>query len=278
MLRRLLHAYFRSEYCLHPPFRIDSFLEGMLSGCEDYCSSLLVSVILVEGWFSSLDIPKRGQYWDPQNLGYILLAEARRLWALECAAETWPLTTFQASIMLGKLLAAIGLQKESLNIVIESAERTQALDLMKASMYDTVDLDDTAKDKWKFTAWCMFQWQSLFSYHMMRRPLLQEPPDFALPDPETHSAWYGEIKLRYPMAEAPYDIRWAHHFKAKGDLHTILTKFSLACWLAEGAMDSNKMCPVKLTALKQEFIDWYHTLPVEVSCERMALPFHFQIP
>lgn len=41
----------------------------------------------------------RAQYWRPDNLGYRLLAEARRLWDLECAGRA-KLTTIEAAIIL----------------------------------------------------------------------------------------------------------------------------------------------------------------------------------
>ena len=46
LMRDLLHTFFLHEYPWYSFFHIDHFLEDMVSGANDYCSALLVNVIL----------------------------------------------------------------------------------------------------------------------------------------------------------------------------------------------------------------------------------------
>jgi hypothetical protein len=46
MMRTLLHDFFMSEYFWCASFHKDDFLDDMMSGGSDFCSPLLVNVIL----------------------------------------------------------------------------------------------------------------------------------------------------------------------------------------------------------------------------------------
>jgi hypothetical protein len=100
-----------------------------------------------------------------------------------------------------------------------------------------------------YTAWSAFCWQrysisavnprlghfaltcakhasSLWCYHFLVPPLVEQPPPDPLPDPDDKPEWYGEIHMRYPAAERISPTGHGHLFKAKAEFLTILNGLS----------------------------------------------------
>ncbi|KAK7698116.1 hypothetical protein SLS64_012891 [Diaporthe eres] len=101
LFRRLLRAYLVHEYCVAPAFQKDYFLYDLARGKGQLCSSLLVNSVMAIASVCISDTINafRSELWNPQNIGYRFLVEARRLWELE-DLENPRLTTFQATILL----------------------------------------------------------------------------------------------------------------------------------------------------------------------------------
>lgn len=105
--------------------------------------------------FQSCDIdnPQRAEFWNPANLGYRFLAEARRLWELE--AGTPKLTTIQAAMIFNPVYNMNG-----------SDELGYKYNTMGIAMANELRLFDPCpmasqreQDARDFTAWWLYGFQ-----------------------------------------------------------------------------------------------------------------------
>jgi len=111
VMRALLHDFILYGYDWACVLQLNDFLDDMLAHRHDFCSPLLVNVVLAYSTHCSNAFPRRAQYWNPNTLGYRFLAEARRLWDIEFLATTPTLPSFQGGILLYLLYMLYGMDK-----------------------------------------------------------------------------------------------------------------------------------------------------------------------
>ncbi|RFN50766.1 nitrate assimilation regulatory protein nira [Fusarium flagelliforme] len=194
LMRNMLRFYFRLEHQSLPFFHKDYFLDDMLSGSEDFCSSLLVNAILAECCSFCPETLDRLEYWKPSSLRHRFMAEARRLWELEQNQEP-RITTLQAAMVLNPVYNMTSMEGMGLSFSAQAIALSYKMGLLEPLPYY---LDERTRHVYTFTAWCLYYWMSIQYYTYVQPPPFQRPPQTPLPDPEEHPEWYGDVVLRYP--------------------------------------------------------------------------------
>ncbi|KAG6012949.1 hypothetical protein E4U41_005187, partial [Claviceps citrina] len=187
LMRDLLGVFLRCEYHFAAAFQKDYFLEDLAghrpgpgpgpgpgpsraagspgSAGSAFCSPLLVNVVLAYACVCHPGLPRRAEYWNPNTLLYRFLAEARRIWELECGAAR--VTTVQAGILLNAIYTLCGLDE------VGQAYRVQAVALAgRMGLFERagggggegVDEGSTREDRVlrgrAFTAWALYNWET----------------------------------------------------------------------------------------------------------------------
>ncbi|CAA9956667.1 Zn-C6 fungal-type DNA-binding domain protein [Pyrenophora teres f. maculata] len=226
LLRQLLSAYFTYQHPSLVYLHKDLFLQAMADGRDQFCSPLLVNAILAAGCQSSLVIHDSTQFWNPHTLGYLFLAEAKRLWELECS-ESRSLTTIQAALVLQMALNENGLDRIGLSYMLHALLIAKDIDLFQKPKWPT---DEEMMKARIVTAWGFFNWQSMYCYYFFRTSFLDRPPDVALPDPGKYPQWYGEVWLRYPNSKTLASTHLGSEFGARSALRVIMMDMSIALY------------------------------------------------
>ncbi|KAL6704951.1 hypothetical protein ACN47E_007496 [Coniothyrium glycines] len=198
LLRKLLEAFFVYEYPWMTAFHKDYFLEDMASGNTDFCSSLLVNAVLAKACTTFQGIEDRFMFWEPQNLGYRFLAEARRLW--EMVAEEASLTTVQAGYLITATYNVNGLDRIGRSYTAQALAMAEQLGLFHDDAHD----DRRFRKAKAITGWSLFSWQFLLCYYDFRPPYIINPPTCLLPDPYKDPEWYPEISNYQQQLETWY--------------------------------------------------------------------------
>ena len=115
----------------------------------------------------------RAEYWNPQSLEYMFLAEAKRLWELELQKPR--LTTVHAGLVLNLIYNINGLDKIGWTFTIQAVVMARDLHLFdlptgvegkKRAQVRTKKMQDAHN----FTAWTIFSWQRYVHSQPPNRP------------------------------------------------------------------------------------------------------------
>ncbi|KAK8070395.1 hypothetical protein PG997_010598 [Apiospora hydei] len=275
LMRDILAVWFRCEYQFTSACQKDYFLEDMVAKRHDFCSSLLVNIVLAYACVCYPRFSNRAEYWNPHTLVYRFLAEAKRLWELEAAKPR--LTTIQAGMFFNVFHNLCGLDE------IGQAYRIHAIDLAhKLGFYDgpiTAPSERIRNGRIYTSVWPTAytyiihhpdSWASL-SCHP---PLLKQPPHDPLPDPLKDAQWYGEIWLKYPASQVLSPAYFGYGFKAKCDFRLIMNEF---CHAAYSTGSGGSVSLDEANKLRARLLEWYHGLSRPLLPETIVLPAHLQL-
>ncbi|KEY72460.1 hypothetical protein S7711_05135 [Stachybotrys chartarum IBT 7711] len=267
LMREILRAYFLYEYSSVPCFQKDLFLDDMLAGTGRFCTSLLVNAVLAHGCHCYSRFPNRAEYWYPHSLGYKFLGEAKRLLELDLTRDG-STTSVQAILILNCLLNFSGLDKIGETYMQQAAAMGRNLGLLESTKW--IEDADLTRSR-IFTAWCLFRWQSIMCYHMLIDPGSDGVPHFALPDPERHAEWYGEISVQYPTSKTVVHTRLAQCFKAQCDMAVLLHRTAMDYFAAQPGNGKNvSMHQIRETISGLQA--WYDTLPECLNPSNIVFP------
>lgn len=292
LMRKLLHEYFLHEYDYFTFFHKEYFLEDMANGRLRFCSQLLANAVLCVGCYCHRGLRSRAEFWNPKNIGYQFLAEAKRLfefeadvkrpdgspgdpeWERRCAQwEDRKVTTIQAALILNIICAFNGADKIGWRYTLRAIEMASEIQLFRKPREDIGPAVQCVRS---FTAWSIFCWQSLICYHYFRLPLMRDPPESTLPDPVEKPEWYGEGWVRYPLTPQPRLS--THHplfFKAKTDLYLIVNEYSL---LAYGRPNPQQpLAPRLVLWFYNRLVAWFTGLPEPLSPRRIVMPHQIML-
>ncbi|KAM3497025.1 hypothetical protein MY10362_009606 [Beauveria mimosiformis] len=223
-LTHLLKIYFQFDFPCLPVFHHDYFLQDLIAGCEECCSSLLVNAILAAACHGYRNAENRADFWDPSTMGYRFLSECRRLWELELGNSS--LTTIHAATILAVTYNVNGLDKVGWTYMMQAIAAAESIDLFG-------DVKDSDSQKLKvvrtYTAWMLFDFQAICCFHLFRQPVVRHAPRTILPDPATHAKWYGELWLSYPTDQRLLPMWHGYTVKATAELGVI---FNDMAWQA----------------------------------------------
>ncbi|KAJ4024448.1 hypothetical protein NW766_000685 [Fusarium irregulare] len=193
------------------------------------------------------------------------MAEARRLRELEVYEDS--LTTIQATMVMAFTYNMNSMDKVGWSYTEQAyamARRIKLFDPHPAGM------DDKTKSARGLTAWAIFSWQSIFTFHFFRPPLMKAPlcPLLHLKDsPE----WYPELWILYPLSQNPIPVQLGEHFKTLSEFRAILNEIA---GFAFGELESARNLSFDETwGFYLKLKGWYGALPDSVSVTHAVLPF-----
>ncbi|EEU40043.1 uncharacterized protein NECHADRAFT_11983, partial [Fusarium vanettenii 77-13-4] len=261
LMRDLLGVLFRCEYQFTAAFQKDLFLEDMAAKRKDFCSSLLVNIVLAYACVCYPGFSNRAEYWNPNTLTYRFLAEAKRLWELECAEPC--ITTIQAGILFSVIHNLCGLDE------IGQPYRIHAVSLAhELRIFDVMDVRSQRMQNGRaYTAWAF-----LVAFSFMIPPLLKKPPEWALPDPARNVQWYGEIWIKYPMTNGLSPSYFSHVFRARCHFRIIMNEICDAAYSEGSGITLDKA-----NGFRERLESWYRSLPVPLQPRTIVLPGHLQL-
>ncbi|KAK2755598.1 C6 transcription factor [Colletotrichum kahawae] len=267
LMRDLLRALFRCEYQFSAAFQKDLFLEDLVAQKQGFCSSLLVNITLAYACVCYPPFSNRVEYWNPSTLGYRFLAEAKRLWELQASEPR--VTTIQAGILFSVFHNLCGLDELGQPYRIQSVTLARRLRLFSKSSCGN---NDSRRKGWAYTAWALYNWETLVSFSFMIPPLVKEPPDWPLPDPTREGGWYGEIWLQYPLVSGLQSTHFGHIFQTRARFRVIMNEYCDAAFSPNGVISLDKA-----NRLHDKLRRSYSDLPESLKPKTIALPGHFQL-
>ncbi|RTE81585.1 hypothetical protein BHE90_003910 [Fusarium euwallaceae] len=266
LMRDLLNVLFRCEYQFTAAFQKDLFLEDMAANRKDFCSSLLVNIVLAYACVCYPGLSNRAEYWNPKTLVYRFLAEAKRLWELESSEPC--ITTIQAGILFSVFHNLCGLDE------IGQPYRIRAVELAhELRIFDTMDeRSQRLQNGRAYTAWALYIWETLVAFSFMLPPLLKKPPEWALPNPTMSARWYGEIWIKYPLNNGLSPSYFSHIFRARCQFRIIMNEICDAAY-SEGS----SITLDKAHGFRERLASWYRSLPGPLQPRTIVLPGHLQL-
>jgi hypothetical protein len=154
-LTQLLRSYFLLEFPFFPFFHKDYFLEDLIAGHEQFCSSLLVNAVLAAACHCYSRVQDRAEFWNPSTLGYQFLSECRRLWELEAGNST--ITTVQAATIMALTYNKNGMDKIGWSYMMQAIKAAENMDLFGPVQNAHSTRLKAART---FTGWALFNFQA----------------------------------------------------------------------------------------------------------------------
>ncbi|EQB58862.1 hypothetical protein CGLO_00836 [Colletotrichum gloeosporioides Cg-14] len=267
LMQDLLRALFRCEYQFSAAFQKDLFLEDLVAQKQDFCSSLLINITLAYACVCYPQFSNRVEYWNPNTLGYRFLAEAKRLWELQASEPR--VTTIQAGILFSVFHNLCGLDEIGQPYRVHGVKLARKLRLFSKSSCGN---NDSKRKGWAYTAWALYNWETLVAFSFMIPPLVKEPPDWPLPDPTREGGWYGEIWLQYPLVSDLQPTQFGHIFRTRAKFRVIMNEYCDAAFSPNGVISLDQA-----NRLHERLRRWYSDLPEPLTPMMIALPGHFQL-
>ncbi|KAL7907447.1 hypothetical protein GGI35DRAFT_456337 [Trichoderma velutinum] len=270
LMRALLHAYFLYEYSSYTIFQKDIFIQALTDGNEQFCSSLLVNAVLAEASHCYMGIQHREQFWNPENIGYRFLAEARRLWELQ--SENADLPTLQAAVIFNGIYVNNGIDKLGLTYLDRAIAIAEHLQLF----HDNSNIHDkTLRHARDFTAWCLYKYQTIMGYYYFKTPMITRPPVFALPDPYAEPSWYGDFILKYPANNTFTSLYFPHFFNADTKFKILLNTIATSLYRPEN-VERTLSANVK-SDLRAQMESWLACLSVPLHPSNIVFPAQLRL-
>lgn len=101
----------------------------------------------------------RAYFWQPSNLGYRFVSEAKRL--LELERDDPSLTTVQAAAILNLTYMVNGVDRPGWKFLHAAVEMAHEIDLFTQGA-EFLEREQIARTT---TSWCLFNWQRLVTWH-----------------------------------------------------------------------------------------------------------------
>ncbi|KAG5927461.1 hypothetical protein E4U42_002212 [Claviceps africana] len=268
LMRDLLKVFFRGEYLYAAAFQKDYFLDDLIAQRRDFCSSLLVNVVLAYASACYPGFSHRAEYWNPDTPLYRFLAEAKRIWELEYNRPR--ITTIQAGIIFDVIHNLSGLDEVGQPYRLHAVVLASRMRLFHQTGADEVD--DRMRNGRAFTAWALYNWETLNAFYFMLPPLLKNPPEWPLPDFSADPDWYGEIWLQYPPSATLSPSYFAHVIRSRSCFRIIMNEFCRGAY-----SDGHDMSLQTANQLHARLRDWYDGLPGPLQPKAIVLPGHLQL-
>ncbi|KAF1945718.1 hypothetical protein EJ02DRAFT_396085 [Clathrospora elynae] len=266
-LTRLLEGYFLYEFPLWPCFHKDHFLDDMTTMKNDYCSPFLVSAILTAACHGLSSLKRRSEFWNPRTTSYQFMAETRRLWELEQARNTRSIATVQGATILGRICFANGMDTMGWTIWSQALAMADQLQLFSAAANHG---DEKARISRTITAWGIFSQQSYSCFYLMKPPLARRPPDDTLPDFQHAASFFGEIWVKYPLAQHLVPIHLGQTYLALIRLRIIMNDIAGKALPADNGRSSLGLD--QAVRYHTMLFTWFTALPEPLQPHNAAMP------
>ncbi|KAH8653825.1 putative C6 transcription factor [Xylariales sp. PMI_506] len=268
LVQTLLKAYFQYEFPYNTFFHKDLFVEDLVSGRRRFCSPLLVNAILASACHCMPSIPSRSEFWNPRNLEYQFLAEAKRLWE----QEQWTnhIATVQAGLIISITCNFNGIDKVGSPYLTRSITMAQEMGIFhedagcagRGGGYVTV---------YSTSAWGLFSWQAAQFFHFYQAPLLPEPPACQLPEPSD----IGELWVMYPGIARPTPLHHGYVFTALCEFRRIINNVGDRSY--GRGQDRGPIDFEEAMAYRQYLLDWHESLPRALEPDHIVSPAQLKL-
>jgi hypothetical protein len=106
-------------------------------------------------------------------------------------------------------------------------------------------------------------------------PLIKDPPETSLPNPDQNRDWYGELWLQYPDGHALCPTNFSSFFIAKCRLLVILNRITFKFFKGE----AKHAHPSSTTIVKfiTELRKWYSSLPHSLGPTEVVFPSQLKL-
>ncbi|KAJ4985950.1 C6 transcription factor [Stagonosporopsis vannaccii] len=269
LFRRLITIYISHQHATFFWFNKELFLGDLVARRTQFCSSLLVNAVLAAACQAYKGIPDLAKFWMPNNLQNRLLLEAKRLWELEMGISR--LTSIHAAQVLHGVLNGNGLSTIGDFYTSQAIIMAQNLRIFEPA---APTLSRRLQRGQEFTAWALWLWQVGVTYYYRRAPFVQNPPEFAAPDPDHDPEWYGEVYVRYPLSPTVTRMRLGYVIKATIDLRIIMNDIALAQFASQGPTELSSR---QVLEFKRRLESFNQKLPAALAPSKILLPCHFNV-
>ncbi|KAL7952129.1 hypothetical protein V8C42DRAFT_306225 [Trichoderma barbatum] len=270
LMRIMLHSYFLHEYTSYTIFQKDIFIQALTDGNKQFCSSLLVNALLAEASYCYIGTQYRQQFWNPENIGYRFLAEAKRLWELK--SESADLPTLQAAVIMNIVYVHHGIDKLGMIYLKRAIAIAEALELFRGSSRIHNSTLRHARD---FTAWGLYNYQVMMGYYYYRPPMITNPPVPALPDPDSEPSWYGDFILKYPANNTFTPLYFPHFFNAISRFRIFLSAIATKLYKPD---NTGRSLPAKAKSdLRAKMESWLACLPIPLHPSNIVFPSQLKL-
>ncbi|KAL4888163.1 hypothetical protein BDV59DRAFT_189219 [Aspergillus ambiguus] len=269
----LLSLYFTWE---NPVWHlVDQFMfwNDLQTGGRQFCSPLLVHVLLFFGVSISYDIGQITNRREEKLLGKRLYDEIRRLWELEKADARLP--TAQGSILIGLLCCTFGIDRIGTRYILHGAELAQKFCLDRADapyfLTDNADFVAPLRRCHTLVAWAFFDIQALAAQVYRKGPVWLESPSVRFTQEEASLLDEGAEWTPYPFSGPIYPSLYYTAGSARADLVETVHRIALFArkfpYTAMGQDDWAYGC-----LLYQRLVLWQAKLPSVLSPHETPCP------
>ncbi|KAL5587801.1 hypothetical protein FOVSG1_012937 [Fusarium oxysporum f. sp. vasinfectum] len=273
LLHSLMEAYILHIYSAFPFFHKDCFIRDLVSGSKRFCSSLLVNAVLAHACHATPKCAHRNEHWNPQNIGYLFLAEARRLLELETARSK--ITTVQAMLVMNIIMNDHGVDGASYQYLTKAVALAKRMGLFNSPSDDMEhDVDPSTKVVREVTAWALFAWQGVMSSMLYEPPLITEPPQTSYPDPFEMPSWYSDLRVRYPSSQEVISTRNHQTFKAYLEFWAIFNDIASVSFPPGRDRSFSLSQAVDFYARSRS---WFEGLPNDLQPGKIVLPCQLKL-
>ncbi|KAF5657011.1 polyketide synthase [Fusarium heterosporum] len=267
LLREILRCYFASVYVFLPFFHKDYFLHDMVHERQRFCSPLLVNSVLAAGCRACSSLPDRHQFWNPSLLQYKFLAEARRL--RELCADDSSITRIQADMVLHLEHGMNGQDKIGWSLCIAAVASAHEIGLFDNHPPGIGNAQNIVRT---MTAWALFAWQGLQSYHHEKPPLVTSPPRVGL---RSSIEDFGEVWMKYPAADKPVALHFSLTFVALVEFRAILNE--ITNFQHRHDTSHRPMTLIEARRYHRRLQEWYRNLPGHLNPYNIIFPAHLHL-
>ncbi|KAL0931448.1 C6 transcription factor [Colletotrichum truncatum] len=116
--------------------------------------------------------------------------------------------------------------------------------------------------------------QSLQSYHFLVAPLIKEPPQTPLPDPDQYPEWYGETFLRYPLSRTLVPMHFGHLANSKFRLAVIINSLVGHLFSPTG---STPPASQTISEYLPKLTSWFTSLPKCLGPSEIVFPVQLKL-
>ncbi|KAH7228202.1 hypothetical protein BKA60DRAFT_591379 [Fusarium oxysporum] len=215
----------------------------------------------------------RNEHWNPQNIGYLFLAEARRLLELETARSK--ITTVQAMLVMNIIMNDHGVDGASYQYLTKAVALAKRMGLFNSPSDDMEhDVDPSTKVVREVTAWALFAWQGVMSSMLYEPPLITEPPQTSYPDPLEMPFWYSDLRVRYPSSQEVISTRNHQTFKAYLEFWAIFNDIASVSFPPGRDRSFSLSQAVDFYARSRS---WFEGLPNDLQPGKIVLPCQLKL-
>ena len=120
-----------------------------------------------------------------------------------------------------------------------------------------------------------FSRQRFVTWHNFKQPLIEDPPAHPLPDIHGEIDLFGDILLKYPLAEHAVPAMQAPALRAISRFRVIMNEAGKLAWSSPGS--SSRITLQSALDLKSRLDEWYEGLPEPLAAKNIVLPCHLKL-